>query len=701
MAGIKRCRRQRYGWRAVGAQDLAPSKISSASNTVSTMVAPGVRTRPRIYLVLGFLVCLRQGVVGFGVRSWRDGPNRFRIDPRGVLLRVITHHHPTRRIRLLHTSLYADASSSTSPLNQPNSNLTAIEEANEYRRRAKELLEEAAILQAELDRVRTKTEKPSLLDRLFIENRPMTGLAIARVLKEDRWSEEQALQAVDELYEQIQRANETERLDSMMECLLEGAELVDENPTRRWPGRVGPALRARVRERDRTRILEAQRQLALEQNATGVPLNGTTEWSSSFIPLWVPSSILPFLTAVDDEVSSDDMKTIRDKVLTGSCFFCTSSTSIPQAALFRGNLRRSPEMNETVTAMDDLQRRLDATDVKDRVQMFLLRDPEWQPRRGYPDDRPSPVILVVPKSVDPVVDVRKHTVPKVIALSTSLLCTMVYAISCYSLNPSFFESIVHRQDLKAVFKSLPLFAGLVGLQGVHEMAHVLVAKRRKIKIGLPIPLPSVQLGTFGCITPIRSFPKTRSHLLDFALSGPLVSMIVSLVLMIFGITRTVRAPEPALRSYPFVTMATFKSSFLVGAISSFLAPKILMMPLLQPIPIHPSFLVGYVGLMSSALNMLPIFRLDGGRSCTAIMGSRFGGLASAWTLLLMLSAVLSGDSSLVFAWGVMVLFFQRKTEVPVRDEITDVSDARIGTWIATLVATFLALAPFPGGNSLF
>ena len=111
---------------------------------------------------------------------------------------------------------------------------------------------------------------------------------------------------------------------------------------------------------------------------------------------------------------------------------------------------------------------------------------------------------------------------------------------------------------------------------------------------------------------------------------------------------------------------------------------------------HPLFMVGFTGLLSSALNILPVFRLDGGRACTAVVGKRVSALASSWTLLMMLSAALSG-SSIFGYWAAFIILFQRRQDIPVRDDVTKVNDIRVGAWIASLTASVLTLVPFPGG----
>ena len=115
-----------------------------------------------------------------------------------------------------------------------------------------------------------------------------------------------------------------------------------------------------------------------------------------------------------------------------------------------------------------------------------------------------------------------------------------------------------------------------------QVGHFVAARALGLRTGVPLLLPSLQLGTYGCITPLLSFPKvrpalrtpypcqasysglatrkaklqtcpghsplgsrraapspqTRQDLLDFALAGPAVGATLSLVLYL------VRCPPP-------------------------------------------------------------------------------------------------------------------------------------------------------------
>ncbi len=280
----------------------------------------------------------------------------------------------------------------------------------------------------------------------------------------------------------------------------------------------------------------------------------------------------------------------------------------------------------------------------------------------------------------------------------AFLGTASYSVASFALNSNFLDSVVNKQNVNVLTSSLPVLIGIIAVQAIHEVAHYLVAKKRGIQIGTPIPLPSFEIGTFGCITPLRSFPSTRSDMLDFALSGPVAAMLLSIVLMIFGIDATLHASGLELAQFPVVPVGLLKSSFLTGSLLTFLAPKTMLLPTAQPIPVHPSVMIGFSGLLASALNLLPIFRLDGGRAAAAVFGPKFSGISSAFTLLMMLSLALSG-SNLAFSWGILVFVFQRRPEIPIRDEVTDVDDVRLGAWLAALAAAILTLLPFPGATS--
>lgn len=200
--------------------------------------------------------------------------------------------------------------------------------------------------------------------------------------------------------------------------------------------------------------------------------------------------------------------------------------------------------------------------------------------------------------------------------------------------------------------------------------------------------------------PLRSFPRNRAALLDFALSGPLAGFAISILLLAGGTLATVYASSNALVQFPVVPVSLLKASYFVGSMLSFLAPKTMILPSSQPVPVHPLFMIGFAGLISNALNMLPIGRLDGGRAYTAVFGSRNASIASTLTLAFMALLSLTGMSNIAIFWGALVVLFQRHPEIPVRDEVTEVDDTRVGVYVGLLALTIMALSPYPTGQGM-
>lgn len=522
---------------------------------------------------------------------------------------------------------------------------------------------------------------------------------------------------------------------------------------RRWSGRTEAQMRSRLKEwalsdqlqlrrsmaatvqtsvmqqrnRNRTTVFHYLRQTLgiphlytlygetpSEKNSTLVnqskPRTGSSGKRSDPLPTWVPSSLVQHVTggSTSPLLNAEDVRSIKDRVLSKTRFYCTSSSATPSVAIFRGNMRpgkasplaaptKEGAFSTAVVFAEIHAALLEQEQLANAVQLFLSLDPEV-PSAGESSHRLF-VIAALPKQVT-ALDANKSRLRVAIHCMSSFLALATilgFSVNCFALNPKVFDGVVHKCNLSALSKCRNVAAGVLGLQVVHEIAHWIAAKRHGIMTGLPLLLPGIELGTFGCITPIQSFPPSRSALLDFAMSGPLASLLLSLLLMVYGCFKTIYASETSLIDFPVASVALLKSSFLSGSILAHFLPKVLMMPASQPIPLHPCFLVGFSQLYMSALNLLPIFSLDGGRACTAVFGARIGALTSIWTLLYILSLALSG-SGVAWTWGVMILCFQRRPDVALRDEVTPVGDARIGMWAFGTMMSVLSLLPFPGGR---
>jgi membrane-associated protease RseP (regulator of RpoE activity) len=145
-----------------------------------------------------------------------------------------------------------------------------------------------------------------------------------------------------------------------------------------------------------------------------------------------------------------------------------------------------------------------------------------------------------------------------------------------------------------------------------------------------------------------------------------------------------------------VPSAIFEGSLLVSA----LAKTILGESLKEgTITIHPLTIIGWVGLVITALNVMPAGQLDGGRIIQAIYGRKMASRTSFATLIILgLGALFN---ALALYWAVVILVLQQGQERPSLNDITEPDDSRAALALLMLfimVITLLPLTPVLAGR---
>ncbi len=552
------------------------------------------------------------------------------------------------------------------------------------------------------------------------------------------------------------KKEESERITGMLDQILEAVQFIDEK--RDVMNELGSQLRVRINELRQNRDATIRRKVdnlvnnSASNNNKGMELTDLVRNSLDAdidkdedsnnedrqrrerimkrmieTPVWLPPSIAPFAATSPVEISVNDWKLIKSDILKGSNFICKSWDAIEVAAIYRGSIPTrvtASGNNENdkkcvpaieATFEDLLERVKNHPNLSKKIQLFLVEDFEWRGldmgnsmrygpsdigRRMAIEDGPAPVIIALAKEVIPEQESERSLPTKFLASFSALatiFTTLAYAVSSFALNASFFNAVVKENDMSLFPLCLPVFFGVLAVSLVHEVGHIIAAKKHGVRLGLPVPLPSLQVGSFASITPFRSFPSSRTATFDVAISGPGIAMVVSLAMIVFGLRLTL---AQTFTSFPVIPSAMMKSSFLVGSIASILFPKVMLAGLSQPIPIHPLFLVGIAGLYMSAVNLMPIGRLDGGRAAMSAFGRRSASLISLLSLLVLAFYSFNGLSGIIMFWGALiVLTQQRVADIPARNEVSGISGSRVALYNTLFILSILTLMPFPGGVS--
>lgn len=247
-------------------------------------------------------------------------------------------------------------------------------------------------------------------------------------------------------------------------------------------------------------------------------------------------------------------------------------------------------------------------------------------------------------------------------------------------------------NFSLIIQGLYYSLALIFIFAVHEFSHYLVTVRYKIRATLPyfIPIPLL-LGTFGAFIQMRSPVPNRKALFDVAIAGPLGGLIVTIPIIIWGLSQSTLVPiDPENTSILNFDALDPRFSLLLSVLS-----KIALGSQLESgmaIDLHPAALAGYIGLMLAAFNLMPVGQLDGGHIVHAVFGQRTALVIAQVTILLtLLLAIVKRDFLL---WGLFLLFMPAGQ--PALNDVTELNNWRDLLGLLSLGLLLIILLPLPG-----
>ncbi|UBF28998.1 site-2 protease family protein [Kovacikia minuta CCNUW1] len=242
---------------------------------------------------------------------------------------------------------------------------------------------------------------------------------------------------------------------------------------------------------------------------------------------------------------------------------------------------------------------------------------------------------------------------------------------------------------------LPYALALMAILGVHEMGHYLTARRYKIQTTLPyfIPVIPIQIfpyGTFGAFIQIRSPIPNRKALFDVGSAGPLSGFVVALPLLLWGLANSDVVPQPQ-KPEMFNFQALDPSFSLLLALLSKLALGGELTPE-SVIKLHPVAVASCLGLVVTAINLMPVGQLDGGHIVHAMFGQRTGAAIGQVSRLLLL--LLSFAQPHLMPWAIF-LFLMPAVDEPALNDVTELDNRRDLWGLLALALLLLIILPTP------
>lgn len=158
-------------------------------------------------------------------------------------------------------------------------------------------------------------------------------------------------------------------------------------------------------------------------------------------------------------------------------------------------------------------------------------------------------------------------------------------------------------------------ASLLGILLAHEMGHFFMALRSRVPASLPffLPMPMLPFGTLGAVIAMEGRRADRRQIFNIGVSGPLAGLAIALPVIWLGIHQLDEAVNPD-------GGICFHNPLLLQRLIEWLRPDYPTPEFLYLNQFNPLLMAGWVGLLVTGLNMLPVSQLDGGHVSYALLG---------------------------------------------------------------------------------
>lgn len=243
------------------------------------------------------------------------------------------------------------------------------------------------------------------------------------------------------------------------------------------------------------------------------------------------------------------------------------------------------------------------------------------------------------------------------------------------------------EDPGQILKGLPFSAALLFILLSHEMGHYLVSRKHRIDASLPyfIPAPTF-IGTFGAFIRMRSPVQDKKALLDVGAAGPLAGVIVTIPILIIGLKL----------SEVMVVESSLEGGFTLGSslILSFLTKVVLgNLPDNHHVIIHPLGFAGWIGLLVTSLNLIPVGQLDGGHIAYAVFGEKTKVISKVALIALLGLGIWGSRTWLV--WAIILLVLLGAKHPPPLNQDAPLDRRRKVIGVITLLVFIVTFIPVP------
>ena len=281
-----------------------------------------------------------------------------------------------------------------------------------------------------------------------------------------------------------------------------------------------------------------------------------------------------------------------------------------------------------------------------------------------------------------------------------MLPLMLFLATCAS---TFWVGVTHWDPLRVEYSAswplvyrvvqenwrngLEYMAAVLGILLTHEMGHFLQTVRYRIPASYPlcIPVPFNPIGTMGAVIGMDGMRADRKQIFDIGIAGPLAGLVVAFPVLWFGIKRLdlSGSAEPGEIEFYLPMVAQWMMQW-AHPNASWVGERWVTLRELNPL-----FMAGWVGMLITGLNMLPISQLDGGHTMYALFLDRAHSFARFFISFAILYVVINLDEAVLWTPMLLLVIFLGIHHPPTANDNMELGFVRRTIGLASLVIPVL------------
>src|SRR3954471_2181143 len=238
-------------------------------------------------------------------------------------------------------------------------------------------------------------------------------------------------------------------------------------------------------------------------------------------------------------------------------------------------------------------------------------------------------------------------------------------------------------------KGLLYMGAVLAILLTHEMGHFLQTVRYGIPASYPlcIPVPFTPIGTMGAVISMDGMRANRKQIFDIGIAGPLAGLVVAAPILYIGVKNLDLDVHAASNDFQLYNPVIVR--WMIQWMHPQWADRAAWVSVSQ---LNPFFMAGWVGMLITGLNMLPVSQLDGGHTIYALFGRDAYKIARAFTIIAIIYVVIYLEQAAIWTPMLILVILLGIHHPPTADDSVELDDFR---WILGVASMSIPVLCFP------